>query len=84
MKKPFRIWDSRQLSEAYVIATQIKEQIEMLFLNTDAGSLRDLPHSMVPTDNLYEIVSGYHALFDASLENDLLMTGNKKAEHKFH
>jgi len=84
MTKPFRVWHSKQLSDAYVIATQIQQQIEMLFLNTDAGSLRDLPHSMIPSESLYEIVHGYHLLFDAVLENDLLTTGNKKSEHKYH
>ena len=84
MKKPFRVWDSKQLSDAFVIAAQIEAQIEHLYINTDAASLRDIPHSMIPTENLYEIVHGYHLLFDAVLENDLLTTGNKKSEHKYH
>ena len=84
MKKPFRVWNSKQLSDAFVIAAQIQAQIEHLYMNTDAASLKDIPHSMIPTESLYEIVHGYHLLFDAVLEHDLLHTGNKKSDHNLH
>jgi hypothetical protein len=84
MQKPFRIWDSKQLSDTFVIAKQLKQQIEMLYLNLDTNSLKELPHSMIPSENLYEIVLGYTQLFDAVLDNDLLKSGNKKHSSSFH
>jgi hypothetical protein len=84
MKKPFRVWDIKQLGDAYVITEQIRAQIEMLFMNLDASSLNDIPHSMVPTETLYHIVSGYGLLYDAVLDYDLIKTGNTKQDHKSH
>jgi hypothetical protein len=67
-----------------VIVEQLKAQLEHLYLNLDAPSLKELPHSMIPSETLYEIVAGYHTLFNAVLDNDLLKSGNKRQNNSLH
>jgi hypothetical protein len=85
MKKPFRVWSSKLLTDVYAVSEQFRTQIEALYTNLDAVSLKDMPHSMVPTDTLYELVSGLGILYEAALGSDLLNTGNKKQDYsKLH
>lgn len=84
MSKKLRIWDSKALSDVFVNLQQIQNGIEEITAKVGAQSLADLPNSMIPTENLYEITLCYELLYNKLLEHDLLNTGNKKPSSTLH
>lgn len=84
MTNKLRTWDSKILSDTYVVLQQIQAGIEEITTKVGAQSLADLPNSMIPTENLYTITLCYEAMFDKLLEYDLLVTGNKKPSSTIH
>lgn len=79
----FKTWDSEILSEAVNISIQIRTKIEELCMKT-RNLPDDLPNSLIPTDNLYKLVSAYEAAYNALLENDLISSGNPKTQKNIH
>jgi hypothetical protein len=84
MTNKLRTWDSKILSDTYVVLQQIQAGIEEITTKVGAHSLADLPNSMIPTENLYAITLCYEAMYDKLLEYDLLVTGNKKPSSTIH
>lgn len=79
-----RVWDSKVLSDVFVLLQQIQTGIEQLVEKTGAQSLADLPNSMLPTEKLYEITLCYELMYSKLLEYDLLATGNTKQLSMLH
>lgn len=77
MTKPFRIWDSIALQEVAKNAIQIKSKITQICIEHNATP-QQLPHSLVPTDHLYDLAVAYEALYQKVLDYDLAKTGNLK------
>lgn len=79
-----RVWDSKVLSDVFVLLQQIQAGIAQLVEKTGAQSLADLPNSMIPTEKLYEITLCYELMYSRLLEYDLLATGNTKQSSMLH
>ena len=79
-----RVWDSKVLSDVFVLLQQMQTGIEQLVEKTGAQSLADLPNSMIPTEKLYEITLCYELMYSKLLEYDLLATGNTKQLSMLH
>jgi hypothetical protein len=70
-----RIWEDTLLSTAVKHCLQLKENIEELAQET-LTQPHDMPHSLVPTDILYNIANSYSILYEILLQEDLKQTGN--------
>jgi hypothetical protein len=80
-----RVWDSKLLNDTFVTTTQIKAHIETLIQQVMTNPLAELPHSMVPTQTLYEIVLCNDLMYNLLLDKELIETGNKKTDRtKIH
>lgn len=75
--KTFRTWDSITLQETVKHAIQIKAKINQICIEHDATP-QQLPHSLVPTDHLYDLAVCFEAMYDKLIEYDLVKTGNLK------
>lgn len=84
MSKKLRTWDSKLLSDVFVLLEQMQFGIEQISRNVSAVSLSDLPNSMIPTQTLYEISLCYELMYNKLLEHDLLSTGNIKQSSTLH
>lgn len=78
MTKPFKLWDSQALQDSLKTALQIKAQVEDICA-TNKVSPYQLPYSVVPTADLFDMAACYVAMYDKLLEQSLLLTGNLKA-----
>ena len=81
MTSPFKVWDSQTLQENVKIAIQIKAKIEEICTENKVSPY-SLPPSVVPTAQLFDIVSSYEALYNKLLEFSLAKTGNLKSSRK--
>jgi len=79
----FKTWDSQILADAVKISIQIRAKIEDLCIATKT-SPDDLPNSLIPTDNLYNLACAYEAAYNALIENDLVKSGNLKTDKNIH
>jgi hypothetical protein len=81
--RKFRVWDNKFLFQTYQQTIQIKEKIEERCGDTLLPS--SLPASVISTDNLYNLVSCYVALYDKLLEHELLTAGySPKSSKSYH
>lgn len=71
----FKTWDSKILLDAVTVSIQIRTKIEEMCIK-NMISPSDLPNSLLPTDNLYNLVCAYEAAYNALMENDLVKSGN--------
>jgi hypothetical protein len=78
MSNKLKIWDTRLISDTYTITAQMQAQIDAIVEQTGVSNLESLPHSMIPTASLYEILICYAMLYNRVLDADLLNTGNAK------
>lgn len=78
MTQAFKLWDSQALQDALKTAIQIKAQVEDICATNNISPYQ-LPHSVVPTAELFDLVACYVAAYDKLLEHSLLLTGNLKA-----
>jgi hypothetical protein len=79
----FKTWDSEVLADAVKISLQIRSKIEEMCIRTRTPP-DDLPNSLIPTSNLYNLVCAYEAAYNALIENDLVKTGNLKTNKNIH
>jgi hypothetical protein len=79
----FRTWDSEILLDAVKISLQIRTKIEEMCITTQT-SPDDLPNSLIPTGNLYNLACAYEAAYNALIENDLVKSGNLKTDKNLH
>jgi hypothetical protein len=79
----FKTWDSEILADAVKISLQIRSKIEEMCITTRTPP-DDLPNSLIPTSNLYNLVCAYEAAYNALIENDLVKTGNLKTNKNIH
>lgn len=79
----FKTWDSDILLDAVKISLQIRTKIEELCVRTHTMP-DNLPNSLIPTENLYNIVCAYEAAYNALIENDLVKSGNPKTQKNIH
>lgn len=79
----FKTWDSEILADAVKISIQIRAKIEEMCIKTRTPP-DDLPNSLIPTDNLYNLVCAYEAAYNALMENDLVKSGNLKTQKNIH
>jgi hypothetical protein len=87
MLPKFRIWDSTLLTRYLNLSVQIKEQIEAHASASANNNVYDLPPSLVPTKELYDLLSCYEAMYKKLLDHDLVTTGNltqSKFKNKIH
>lgn len=78
MTKPFRIWDSITLQDVAKHAVQIKSKINQICLEHNATP-QQLPHSLVPSDHLYDLAVAFEAVYEKLIEYELVKTGNLKS-----
>lgn len=78
MTKDFRVWDSIQLQDAVKQALQIKGKIQQICIEHNATP-QQLPHSLVPTDHLYDLAVCFEAAYNKLIEYELVKTGNLKS-----
>ena len=79
MKKP-RIWDSKLLADTHSVSLQIQTHIENMEQQLANINIEEFPHSMVPTQTLYNLVICYNLAYNLLLDNELLKSGNNKQE----
>lgn len=79
-QKILRTWDNELLNTVYITSIQIEKQIEQLVNELSKEDITELPHSMVPTKTLYEIVMSIDLMYNILLNNDLIKSGNKKQD----
>jgi hypothetical protein len=58
-------------------AVNIKHTIEELCMNSETTPF-NLPHSVIPTNQLYDILSAFVALYAKSLEYEIINAGKSK------
>jgi hypothetical protein len=80
MSKPFRIWDSITLEQGVHLALQFRSKIEEL-CNANQCLPRDLPDSLISSEQLYVLVLSYEAAYSKLLDAELLKTGNLRGEN---
>jgi hypothetical protein len=78
MTKKINLWDNQLLTDAYVKAIQLHSNIDNLVAHLLESPLGELPHSMVPTKLLYELVICNKYMYELLLEKELLTAGCKK------
>jgi hypothetical protein len=79
----FKTWDSEVLADAVKISLQIRAKIEEMCITTRTPP-DDLPNSLIPTSNLYNLVCAYEAAYNALIENDLVKSGNLTTQKNIH
>lgn len=79
----FKTWDSEVLADAVKISIQIRSKIEEMCVRTH-NMPDSLPNSLIPTDNLYNLVCAYEAAYNSLVENDLVKSGNPKTNKNIH
>lgn len=79
----FNTWDSTVLADAVKISLQIRAKIEEMCITTRTAP-DDLPNSLIPTSNLYNLVCAYEAAYNALLDKDLVQSGNQKTNKQIH
>ena len=72
--RKFKVWDSKVLTLSYEQVLQIKTRIENACIESGIEPT-DLPMSAVPSHILYDISVCYLALYQKTLENDLISSG---------
>jgi hypothetical protein len=58
-------------------AVNIKHTIEELCMNSETTPY-NLPHSVIPTNQLYDILTSYVALYEKALESHTIKAGKSK------
>lgn len=76
--KPFRVWDSITLQDTLKTAIQIKQKIDQICLDNKVTP-QQLPNSLVPTAQLYDLAVTFVAQYEKLLDYDLVKTGNLKS-----
>lgn len=85
MTKKLRKSDTLAVKDILEKLINIRAVILQIFEKTDsAQELNDLPHSLVPTDLLYEICICYEGMFDQLTEHKLLNLGHHRADRHIH
>ena len=79
----FKTWDSEILADAVKISLQIRAKIEEMCIKT-MTSPDDLPNSLIPTENLYNLVCAYEAAYNALIDNELVKAGNPTTQKDIH
>jgi hypothetical protein len=79
----FNTWDSTVLADAVKISIQIRTKIEEMCITTRTPP-DDLPNSLIPTSNLYNLVCAYEAAYNALIEKDLVKSGNPQTNKQIH
>lgn len=82
-KRAFRIWDSAVLYDLMVKSAQIKQNIEKIS-KIHNKELPDLGTTDVPVELLYEICTGYQAMYEKLLKEHLLVSANPKQHPLIH
>lgn len=80
MQKKLRVWDNELLGQVYVTSQQMQVQIQQMLAQLTEQDLTDLPHSMVPTSTLYEILISNDLMYNMLIDNELIKSGNKKQD----
>lgn len=75
--RKFRVWDSDLIYSVLTDTEQIRNQIEAICVEKQVHP-DGLPHSLVPTDLLYNITACFVAMVDRLEAEDLIQSGNKK------
>jgi hypothetical protein len=77
----FNLWESKALTEASSLCTQIQSRIEVL-CEEEEQLPSALPDSLISTKSLWLIAIAYNALYEHCLNQNLIETGNPKPNHK--
>ena len=81
----FRVWDNKALYQALEQATQIEEKVlEQLAGDSQDIYVSDLPHSVIPTEVLYNLAISYTEAYNKLLEYNLVTCGYPKATTTQH
>ena len=78
-QRKLRIWDAKALYTVLSRAIEFRTTIEEMM--SDNGML---PPSLVPTDELYNLVAAYEVMYDLLLKEQLIKTGNPKPTTTIH
>ena len=73
-----RVWDNELLTDTYSVTSQIQHRIELIL--NQINNQVEIPHSMVPTKTLYEIVLGFDLMYNLLLDKELISLGHKKQD----
>ena len=76
--KPFRVWDSATLQDTVKCAIQIKQKVDEICLENKVVATQ-LPNSLIPTAQLYDLAVTFIAIYERLLDHDLVKTGNLKS-----
>ena len=76
--KSFRAFDSKILAATYNTLAQMQDNIETIVRNSEVDGPEDLPHSLVPTQTLYEIALCYDVMYNLLVDDHLIKSGNPK------
>jgi hypothetical protein len=75
------LWESKALTEAANLCTQIQSRIEVL-CEEEQQLPSQLPDSLISTKSLWLIAIAYNSLYEHCLDHELIQTGNPKPNHK--
>jgi hypothetical protein len=84
MSKKLRAYDSKILADNYVILEQMLFKLTMLMKEAETEDLTKLPHSVIPTETLYNIAVCYAVMYEQLVEQSLLNDGHAKPSNKIH
>jgi hypothetical protein len=77
-KRKLRVWDSSALTKIYNDTFQFKTTIEEMYINSEVEKIDELPNSLVPTDLLFDICTGFLFMYEKMLEENLIKSGFPK------
>lgn len=75
--RKFRVWDSNLIYSVLTDTEQIRAQIEGICKEKEIHP-DEIPHSLVPTELLYNITACFVAMVDRLETEDLIQSGNSK------
>jgi hypothetical protein len=84
MTKKLRAYDSRILAEHYVILEQMLSKLTLAMKESEVDDLTRMPHSVIPTETLYNIAVCYAVMYEQLVEQSLLDNGHAKPSNKIH
>jgi hypothetical protein len=82
MTNKLRVYESKALADVYAIACQIQHQIDVALASSENPG--ELPASLIPTENIYDIVVCYNAMYNLLVEYSLIKEGHIKPSATIH
>jgi hypothetical protein len=83
MSEKFRAYDSKVLTDSYLLAVQFVSKIESI-INENDIPVTSLPASVLPTNELYAMCLCYEVMYDTLTKEHLIKDAHIKPTNTVH